>query len=155
MPRRYSPPPATSSSRPGNYPCQPRCSDPEQIRLAFAVGGSPGGYKVPGLLGLYWTASYLHDGGVAVGDQPESQLGLPGTLGKGVPPDPRQSLRALLDRDLRARVVAANAADVDVRSMHVRGIGHEFWVDTAAQFSLSEQSALLDYLLTLTAPKGP
>jgi hypothetical protein len=125
--------------------------DPEQIRLAFALDGSAGGYKVPGLLGLYWTAPYLHDGGVAVGERWESELGMPGTLAKGILPDPRQSLRALLDRTLRARVVAANDADADMRSMHVRGIGHEYWVDGAAGFDSSDQSALLDYLLTLTA----
>jgi cytochrome c peroxidase len=37
--------------------------DKEQITLAYGWGESPGGYKVPALVGLYWTAPYLHDGG--------------------------------------------------------------------------------------------
>jgi hypothetical protein len=65
--------------------------DPEQIKLAFAHGDSPGGYKVPILIGLSWTAPYLHDGGVSVG--PNNELGVAGTLLKGVVPDPRNSLR--------------------------------------------------------------
>jgi hypothetical protein len=56
--------------------------DPEQIKLAFARGDSPGGYKVKGLIGLLWTAPYLHDGGIAVGRE-SSQLGVTGTLLKG------------------------------------------------------------------------
>ena len=56
--------------------------DPEQIKLGFAHGNSPGGYKVKGLIGLYWSAPYLHDGGVAVGPNIKTQLGIPGTLTK-------------------------------------------------------------------------
>ena len=62
--------------------------DPGQIELAWARGDSPGGYKVPSLIGLYWTAPYLHDGGVAVGPDEEKQLGAAGTLMRGVPPRP-------------------------------------------------------------------
>jgi hypothetical protein len=66
-----------------------------------------------------------------------------------VPIDPRSSLRALLDRELRGRVVAANRADRARWDLHVRGVGHEFWVDPAAGFSPAEQQALIEHLLSL------
>jgi hypothetical protein len=137
------------SGEPRSLPVPTAGLDPEQIRLAFAHGGSNGGYRVPGLLGLFWSAPYLHDGGVAVGASPAQQLGVPGTLLRHVPADPAQSLRALLDRQLRSQVVAANEAVPDLEAMHVHGIGHELWVDAAAGFSDAEQQALIDYLLTL------
>jgi hypothetical protein len=37
----------------------------------LAHRGSNGGYKVPSLVGLYWSEPYLHDGGVAVGKRIE------------------------------------------------------------------------------------
>jgi len=123
--------------------------DRAQIELAFAHGQSQGGYKVPGLLGLNWSAPYLHDGGVAVGPDPATQAGLAKTLLVHVMPDPAQSLRALLDRELRARVVSANDAVARLRGMHVRGVGHEFWVDAAAGFDADDQRALIHYLLHL------
>jgi hypothetical protein len=123
--------------------------DPGQIQLAFAQRGSSGGYKVSGLLGLYWSAPYLHDGGVAVGPNAERQLGIPGTSLQRIPPDPSQSLRALVDRNLRARVISANDGNSDLRAVHVRGAGHEFWVDPEAGFGAEEQHALIVYLLTL------
>ena len=123
--------------------------DPEQVALALAAEGSPGGYAVPGLLGLYWSPPYLHDGGAAVGADPTLQLGMPGTLLAGIMPDARNSLRALVDRDLRERVVAANHASAALRRFNVEGVGHEFWVDAAAGFSAAEQDALLGYLLAL------
>lgn len=123
--------------------------DPEQVRLAWAHGGSPGGYKVPGLLSVGWHAPYLHDGGVAVGPDPERNLGMAGTLLQGIPVDPANSLRALADRDLRRRVVAANDASAVLRAVRIRGIGHEFWVDSAAGFTAEEQDALIEYLLSL------
>jgi hypothetical protein len=55
----------------------------------------------------------------------------------------------LLDHQLRSRVVVANESEPDLQAMHVRGTGHEFWVDAAAGFSNTEQRALIDYLLTL------
>ncbi len=120
--------------------------DPDQTKLAMAYGNA-GGYKVKSLIGLALTAPYLHDGGVAVGPDPEKDLGLPGTLGKGLRPDPAQSLRALVDRELRARVLAANGADPDLEKVHVRGMGHEIWVDAAAGFTKADQDALIEYLL--------
>jgi hypothetical protein len=120
--------------------------DPEQIKLAFGSGTSPGGYKVPSLLGLYWSAPYLHDGGVAVGPNLKTQLGIPGTLDKGILPDPVNSLFALVDKELREKVIKANQPRKDV---HVTGEGHEFWVDKSTGYSKNEQEALIKYLLTL------
>jgi len=80
-----------------------------------------GGYKTTTLRGLYFSAPYLHDGGVAVREGslkvfPDGRfevvdlngLGLTGTLSLGLPADPANSLRPLLDRSLREKVVAAN-----------------------------------------------
>ncbi len=72
-----------------------------QLLLAWGQGGTEGGYKVPNLIGLAWSAPYLHDSGVAVGPDAQKDLGLPGTLEKGVSPDPANSLRALIDRQIR------------------------------------------------------
>ena len=120
--------------------------DPHQLDLAWAHEGTTGGYKVPSLVGLYWSAPYLHDGGVAVGQGDE--LGVPGTVLRGVRPSPQKSLLAFVDRNLRALVVSANDASPALRKVHVRGIGHEFWVDTEAGFSSEDQRALIHYLLT-------
>ena len=123
--------------------------DAEQIDLAWAHHGSRGGYKVPALDGLYWSAPYLHDGGVAVGRNVQTDVGLPGTVEKNEKPDPVNSLRALVDRELRGRVVAANAASAELRRMNVTGAGHNFWVDGQAGFSGEEQQALIVYLLSV------
>jgi hypothetical protein len=101
---------------------------------------------VLGLVGLRWNAPYLHDGGVAVGPD-RSQAGLPATTLRGVPPDPSNSLRALLDRRLRAAAVAANRADEGLRSVRVEGVRHEYWADREAGFSEEEQADLVRYLL--------
>lgn len=120
---------------------------PDQLALAWAHGGTAGGYKVPGLAGLAWSAPYLHDGGVAVGPPPAHALGAAGVLAQGVRPDPAESLRALLDREVRAGVVAANRSSSALRAAHVDGGGHSFWVDETAGFSPGEQAALIAYLL--------
>ncbi|WP_078555203.1 electron transport protein [Bacillus alkalicellulosilyticus] len=123
----------------------------EQKKLIFAQDEKgKGGYKVKGLIGLAWTAPYLHDGGVAVGLDPKKNLGLPGTLGKNIKPDPYQSLRALVDKELRRKVVEANRSSKDLRDAHVEGSGHEFWVDEDSGFTKEEQDALIQYLLSLT-----
>jgi hypothetical protein len=88
--------------------------DPTQVRLAYGFGRACG-YKSPALIGLYWLPPYLHDGGVTVG--PEGELGPPQTVYRFLRPDPQASLRALLDRELRAGVVAANRADPRLRLM--------------------------------------
>lgn len=109
------------------------------------------GYKIPGLVGLWWSAPYLHDGGVAVAPA-ESVVGVGNIRARGVPIDPRASLRALVDRELRARVIAANHADATRWALHVRGVGHEFWVDPGAGFTPAEQSALVEHLLSVRLP---
>ncbi|MBV8896136.1 MAG: hypothetical protein JO051_06480 [Acidobacteriaceae bacterium] len=126
--------------------------DPKQIDLAWARDGSPGGYKVPALVGLYWSAPYLHDGGVSVGKNANSEVGLPGTVAQNIMPDPYNSLRALVDRDLRARVTAANAASPDLVRMNVQGVGHDYWADARSGFTDNQQRALILYLLTYEAP---
>jgi len=118
------------------------------LKLGFAHGDSPGGYKVPSLKGLYWRVPYLHDGGVAAGRNPE-ELGVAGTLLRGIRPDPVRSLTALLDRELREKVIRANRSSERLRRVHVAGVGHEFWVDSANGFSKEEQRALIEYLLSL------
>lgn len=123
--------------------------DAGQIKLAWARGESAGGYKVPSLIGLRWTAPYLHDGGVAVGASPGAQTGVTDTVLKGIRPDPAQSLLALVDRQVRQRVVQANRSSNDLRSLHIEGIGHSYWVDPTAGFSRMEQESLIDYLLSL------
>jgi hypothetical protein len=130
---------------PRTLPVPTSLEDVEAIKLAYAIGNE-GGYKVPGLVGLYWSAPYLHDGGVAVG--PHFELGVSATLIAGIYPDPGKSLRALVDRDLRARVIKVNASDPRTRASHIEGIGHEFWVDAAAGYSSEDQDALLYFLLT-------
>lgn len=125
------------------------------LRVAWAQGND-GGYKVQGLVGLEWSAPYLHDGGVAVGPDPVEHLGIPGTFGRDVRPDARNSLRALFDRRLRSRVVQANASVPALVAAHVSGEGHPYWVDAPAGFSAIDQEALLDFLLSIReiVPQG-
>lgn len=127
----------------------------EQIRLAYARDDSDGGYKVKGLIGLYWTAPYLHDGGVAVGSDEQNELGVPGTLLKGIEVDPQNSLKALVDRHLREKVVSANRKSKELGDVNIEGIGHAYWVDQEAGFTEEEQTALVHYLLSLNTPFPP
>jgi hypothetical protein len=120
-----------------------------QVQLAWAHAGSDGGYKVPNLIGLAWSAPYLHDAGVAVGADAQRDRGIPGTGYAGVAPDPVNSLLALVDRERRADVVAGNRRSPDAAMSHVSGAGHEFWVDAAAGFANDDQRALVAYLLSL------
>lgn len=129
-----------------DVPYQHLVSDAEISRSMGHDG--EGGYKVKGLIGLYWQAPYLHMGDVAVGPESDTDLGLAGTLSRGTLPDATNSLRALLDRDLRARVIEANRA-APTWELGVRGEGHEFWVDDTAAFSRDDQDALIHYLLLL------
>lgn len=123
-----------------------------QAQLAWAHQGTDGGYKVKGLVGLAWTAPYLHDGGVAVGPDVERHLGIPGTSKQGIAPHARNSLRALVDRTIRSRVINANRASARLQAAHVTGDGHPFWVDAAAGFSSEQQEALINYLLAIQEP---
>ncbi|MFT0800889.1 electron transport protein [Bacillus swezeyi] len=127
--------------------------DREQIKLAWAKDGSPGGYKVPSLIGLYWSAPYMHDGGAAVGSSLK-EAGISETLAKGKPADPYNSLLSMIDRDLRHRVIESNSASRDLQTVRVTGKGHEFWVDDKNGFSEKEQKALIDYLLSVDKPEN-
>ncbi len=131
------------------------------LRLAYAIGNA-GGYKVQNLIGLYLTAPYLHDGGVAASSEalrpaadgyyevadPE-QMGMAGTLMQQILPDPEASLRVLLDRNLRATAVAKNLSNSDLQATHVDGSGHEYWVDQQAGFTPQEQTNLIQFLLAI------
>lgn len=122
--------------------------NPDQIKLSFAHGNSKGGYKVPSLKGLYWRAPYLHDAGVSVGANVKEDIGVTETLLKNKKPDPFNSLRALIDQNLRQKVIKANQRSLELQKMHVQGIGHTFWVDATTGFSKAEQDALIEYLMS-------
>ncbi|WP_078544959.1 hypothetical protein [Litchfieldia alkalitelluris] len=118
----------------------------EQLDLAWAHNTN-GGYKTISLLGLYWSAPYLHDGGVAVG--PNGEMGVTETLFAGIKPDPTLSMKAMLDSSLREEVVRANKNSTILKTAEITGEGHEFWVDDTTGFSEEEQEALIYYLLRL------
>ncbi len=128
-----------------------------------------GGYKTTSLRGLYLSAPYLHDGGVAVREGSlevarngrfrvvdPSGLGLTGTLSQGLPADAASSLRALLDRELREQVIQANKANpaLDPERSNLDGTGHEFYVDTEAGFNYRQQEDLINFLLALDDNPG-
>jgi hypothetical protein len=140
--------PVPLPSHPKLLPVPTDYLDQQQVNLAWAHHGSEGGYKVPSLVGLYWSAPYLHDGGLAVGKNTASDLGLIGTVERNIRPDPANSLKALLDRDLRAKVVSANQSSSALKRMNVEGVGHSYWVDRQSGFTDEEQQALILYLLT-------
>jgi hypothetical protein len=132
----------------------------ENLRLAYALDGE-GGYKVVTLIGIYLHAPYLHDAGVAAGPNalrlegeryvvanPE-EMGVAGTLVRGIRPDPAASLRTLVDRTLRQAAVQANQASPNLVRANIEGIGHEFWVDAEAGFTLQQQDDLILFLLSL------
>ncbi|MGG1878742.1 electron transport protein [Paenibacillus cisolokensis] len=122
--------------------------EPDQLTLGLGHKNTGGGYKVKGLIGLRWSAPYLHDGGVAVG--PElTQVGVSATLMKGISPDPYNSLKAMVDRNLRELVVKANREDQRLKDTSVTGQGHEYWVDETTGYTKEQQDALIQYLLNL------
>jgi mono/diheme cytochrome c family protein len=136
---------------------------PQKVQeLAYAINNPLGGYKVPSLVGLYVTAPYLHDGGAAAGAeafQPDEtgryqvtnpeQLGLGGTVGQTIYPDPAASLRVLVDRQLREAVVNANRNNPDLQITNVDGSGHAYWVDEDAGFTAQDQTDLIQFLLSI------
>lgn len=63
------------------------------------------------------------------------QVGMAGTLLKGIQPDPIASLRVLLDRKLRERAIAVNQLNPDLQQSNVDGSGHAYWVDAKADFT--------------------
>jgi hypothetical protein len=126
-----------------------------------------GGYKTLSLRGIAFSQPYLHDGGVAVGKGAlkvsddgsfevvnERLLGLSPTLSRGILPDAASSLRALVDRDLRAQVVAANQTDPALVSSNLEGIGHEFYVDAQAGFTPQQQTDLVNFMMALDDNPG-
>jgi hypothetical protein len=143
-------------------PVSVKLTPKEDRDRAYALHNSGGGYKVPSLIGLAVTAPYLHDGGVAASataltqtddgfykvTDPD-QIGLAGTTLKHIAPDPEASLRVLLDRPLRQVAVKTNRTHPDLQTTNVEGIGHEYWVDQAAGYSAADQTALIQFLLSL------
>jgi hypothetical protein len=133
------------------------------IGLAFGMNNPAGGYKVPSLIGLYVTAPYLHDGGVAAGSEAlkqddtsdrftvanSEQLGMAGTLLQNIQPDPGASLRVLVDRNLRKSAIATNRANPSLQRSNVDGSGHNYWVDAEAGFNMQNQTDLIQFLLSL------
>lgn len=45
----------------------------------------------------------------------------------------------------------ANHAKPALRRMNVEGVGHKFWVDAQAGYSIEEQRAIISYLLSYEA----
>jgi hypothetical protein len=134
----------------------------EDIQLAYAQSDPAGGYKVMKLIGAYLHAPYLHDGGVAASAtalKPEAngwfsvadpaQIGMVGTMMRGIKPDPEASLRMLVDRSLRQPMVAVNQAHPDLQRSQVNGQGHEYWVDQKAGFQPQDQTDLINFVLSL------
>ncbi|RUR72309.1 hypothetical protein DSM107007_57750 [Nostoc sp. PCC 7120 = FACHB-418] len=104
----------------------------------------------------------MHDGGVAVRAKSlkinpngsftiadKSGLGLTNTLNQGIPADAASSLRALVDRDLRALVIKANKANPGLVFSNIDGTGHDFYVDRQAGFNPNQQTDLINFLLAL------
>jgi hypothetical protein len=126
-----------------------------------------GGYKTTSLRGLYFSAPYLHDGGVAVragtlAANPDGSyrvadptgLGLTGTLSRGIPADSASSLRALVDSQIRAQVIAANKANPYLAYSNLDGTGHPFYVDKASGYTPTQQTDLVNFLLALDNDPG-
>ncbi len=151
----FSPPQLYAEGTPVPLPRNPKLvnlvrtkEEDQKLQLAWGQANPNGAYKTISLLGLNWSAPYLHDGGVAVGKN--NELGLPNTLLKGVPADPYNSLKAMVDSQLRSKVIKENLKAESLSSAHVSGKGHEYWVDNTTGFTKKEQEALLYYLLRVT-----
>ena len=143
-----------------NFPPAPGMSD--NLSLPPGLDTGTGGYKVTALRGAYFNAPYLHDAGVAVHPNAlainldgsyvildENGIGVPGTTSIAEPVSAAHSLRALLDRDLRAILIANNADDERLQTMNIEGKGHEFFVDPAGGFTYQQQADLIAFLLAL------
>jgi hypothetical protein len=126
-----------------------------------------GGYRTTSLVGLYLSAPYLHDGGVAVGKDAlkyetsgafsiadSARLGLPGTLLRFEPADPYASLRALVDRNLRAKVIERNRSAPQLVKVNLDGTGHEFYVDEEEGYTSQQQTDLINFLMALDDNPG-
>lgn len=137
---------------------------------SLPIGLQPnGGYKTTSLRGLFLSAPYLHDGGVAVlrgalvqgrdgrfvpASATGEGLGIPFTIAQSKPADPASSLRALVDRRLRAAVVAVNKSVPSLVAANLDGTGHTFWVDPDGGFTVQDQTDLVNFLLALDDDPG-
>lgn len=144
-------------------PIPTEITPPKAQQLAFAINNPAGGYKVPSLIGLHVSAPYLHDGGVAAsadaikldrgsdrfGIANPDRIGMAGTLMQQILPDPAASLRVLVDRRLRETAVTANRANSDLKTSNIDGSGHNYWVDAEAGFTTTQQTDLIQFLLSL------
>ena len=153
-----TPVPVPSGAAVLNVPTKSIASSPTSLPEGLLPDG---GYKTTSLRGVYSSPPYLHDSGVAVRagaiavDQDQititdpSGLGLTGTLSQGLPANAANSLRALVDRDLRRQVIATNKADPRLASSNLDGTGHRFYVDRKAGYSSKDQTDLVNFLLAL------
>ncbi|HKQ46517.1 MAG TPA: hypothetical protein VJZ71_00430 [Phycisphaerae bacterium] len=146
-------------------PPDPRASS--NLLLPRGLDNPEGGYKVTGLLGTYFKAPYLHDGSVASTEGAihvaadgsylvvdRGGIGIPGTTKSGRAVHAGNSLRVLLDRDLRRILLENNASDPTLVTNGVEGTGHEFFVDPANGFNFQQQTDLIAFLLALDDNPG-
>lgn len=68
---------------------------------------------------------------------------------KWIEPDPAASLRVLVDRTLRRQTIAANRANPDLKAANIAGSGHNYWVDRRSGYSVADQTALIQFLLSI------
>lgn len=108
------------------------------------------------------TAPYLHDGGVAASSKAlqlaatgayqigqADQIGMAGTLMQRISPDAAASLQMLVDLNLRKPMIEANRANADLARSNIDGSGHHYWIDRNSGFTLEEQTAAIEFLLSL------
>ncbi len=139
----------------------------DNLHLPPGLSQMTGGYKTTGLRGAYLNGPYLHDIGVAVHPDAlrinldgsytildESLIGVSKTRKIAEPVSAAHSMRALIDRDLRAICVANNRADADLARSNVEGVGHDFFVDPQAGFTYQQQADLVAFLLALDDNPG-
>ncbi len=159
-----TPVPIPSDAEVLDVPTQGFSPTPTSLPFGLSPGG---GYRTTSLRGLAFSAPYLHDGGVAVRGGAlaydvsggfsivdPTGLGIASTLSLGILPDAANSLRALVDRRLRAQVVAANHASPVLVFANLEGIGHDRWVDAESGFTSRQQADLVDFLLALDNDPG-
>jgi hypothetical protein len=137
------------------------------LLLPRGLDNPDGGYKVTGLLGSYLKAPYLHDGSVASTEEAirvsadgsymvveRGGIGIPGTIKSGRAVHAGNSLRVLLDQELRRILLENNASDPTLVINGIEGTGHEFFVDPANEFTYQEQSDLVAFLQALDDNPG-
>lgn len=159
-----TPVPVPPNSETLDVPTQGISDSPTTLPIGILPDG---GYKTPSLRGLYLSAPYLHDGGVAVRAESlqvasdgsfsvvdSSGLGLTGTLSQGIPADSASSLRALVDSELRQQIVATNKANPALERSNLDGTGHDYYVDKTTGFSPKQQTDLINFLLALDDNPG-